>query len=251
MSAANINQFHRITRADPDTVLLIGVGRGDDLESFKDRYPRARFIGVEPLREHLKALKPLWLWSTSDLLPFALGKDAGVRELHCNYEPDQRATFYPMLTPLPGEDIREVDTITLDQLHAETGPWGEHVLIWIDVEGAEAEIFKGIEDKNTLADVKWINTEVTFLTTRPGATLYDEIDIALQEREFFLFAIHTLSKNGRQADAIYIPMGVWNDRVLAVSEMQVKRKTERLAKRTRLVRRRRLESKRAAARSGS
>ena len=245
----NIRQFHKITKAKPDTVLLIGVGRGDDLLIWKELYPHARFIGVEPLREHIKALRKLWKWSTSDLLRVAVGAANGVRTLHCNYEPDQRATFYPMLTPLPDEETREVDVITLDEFHFRTRPWGQKVLMWIDIEGAEAEAFSSVEKPATLEKVRWINTESTFMTSRPDACLHCELEQELGEVGFQLFAIHSLTRNGRQCDAVYVPRAAWREQVHAVSVREVKRKKDRLQRRARLVRARRRRKKNEASKT--
>jgi hypothetical protein len=148
-----------------------------------------------------------------------------------------------MLTPLPNEKLREVDVVTLDQLHALTQPWGESVLMWIDIEGAEAEAFSGVERDETLANVRWINTEATFLTSRPDACLHCELDQELRDLGFQLFAMHSLTRNGRQGDAVYVPRAVWQERVHAVSVREVERKQARLRRRARLVRARRIKAK--------
>ena len=229
---------------DPDTVMLIGVGDGDDLEVFKEFYPRARFIGAEPLREHHRKLKERWLWSRDDLLRCAIGgTPERKRRLHGNYQADQRSTLYPMMIPLPDEPVIHTKVITLEQLWEKTKPKGD-ILVWLDVEGAEAEVFGAVPadlNKVLLEQVKWINTEWTFLNPRPAAALYDDVDHVLQLLGFKLFAVHSPSANGRQIDAVYVSGQAHYDRTVAVCERQIKRKQARERARTKLVEQKRRE----------
>lgn len=234
MGKANIEKFHKITEADPTTIVMVGVGRGDDLPVIKQYYPRARVIGVEPLRHHLKELKTKWLWDPNDLFACGLAGRRGKRTLHCNYEPDQRATLYPLMIPLEDEHTETVKTITLHGLRERTKPWGTKTLLWIDAEGAEAEIFDAPKTKAALEGVQWINTELTFFTTRPDAALHYQVDSILRSLGYRLFAMHTFPKNGRNGDGVYLRAGDWADWARKVNKHQIARKTRRLEIRRRL-----------------
>jgi FkbM family methyltransferase len=224
LSAINgVRALKKRTKAEPRTVIVGGVGRScQDVHQMLHYWPEARFVGVEPLREHIRFLRSRRLFP-GDLIQAALWSEAGKSQLHCNYEPDQRASLYGLVSTIPGEIVRKTSLITLEDLHKRTGPWEEPVLLWLDVEGSELEALKG----GDLGRFSWINLELWAFPMRK-APLAREVDAYLSEAGWEIFSWHTVGKDGHQIDAIYIPRASWEELRESRCSNAVERKKQRM-----------------------
>jgi len=232
------NCYKILSRPRPRTIVVAGLGRGEEMPVFRRCFRRARIIGVEPLHEHWRIVRRAGDRMPDVVVKRALWSTVGARlTFHLNYEPDQRATVYELPRPVPGEETREIETTTLDALFREYGPWRDG-LLWLDCEGAEQEILAA---STSLARAyRWINVELTFCPAR-NVPPWQETDEVLRAAGFRLLAVHSAARNGRQTDGIYVRAAEWDKiRILSV-ESGIQRKLDRLAERSRRILRRRGE----------
>jgi len=217
--------LHELCSPTPDTVVVAGVGRGTELATMREAWPSAKIVGVEPLRCHCQ------LWDDGSfpgvLVEAALWSRSGIsRKLFCNHLPDQRASLYPLTSPLEGEVTEDTTTISLDDLRSQTGPWGQ-TLLWLDVEGAEVDVLGACKDWD---GIRWVNVEVAYCPgrDRPSARAIDHV---LWAAGFDPCGVHTVTRDYRQCDLIYVRRSDWEGLRLAVARDAVSRKMDRLAER--------------------
>jgi FkbM family methyltransferase len=228
--AVSAKSFNKIFKQTPDTVVIAGVGRGRDVEAMRAIWPNAKLIGVEPVHENVKILDRSGRLQLLDaFFDVALWHCDGQVELYLNYEPDERATAYPLYSAaLPEARQRTVQTMTLDSLAKATPPWPGKLLIWLDAEGAEYSILQS----TVVETAAWINVEVAWTTSR-DRPLSRDIEDLLLGRGFSLFCLHSLSRNGRQADAVFVPTPFWESHRKVCAERDVRNKQQRVAVRKR------------------
>jgi len=227
MAAPNgVRTFHRMTnRPEPDTVLLVGCGRGEEIPVMRRRWPRARIIGVEALAEHWSFMRKAAQEPNVMVKGAAYHTEGEKLLFHLNYEPDQRATIYDLPVPMENELTREIETVSIDGVVERHGI-GPETLLWIDIEGGEYEALRGSQ---TLADqkIRWVNIELNFTPPR-NMPPWLQVHQVLEGYGYRMMAMHSVAKNGRQADAIYIRESEWEQvrKANAISGKQ--RKLERL-----------------------
>lgn len=97
----------------------------------------------------------------------------------------------------------EVDANTLDLWRQENNI-DKIDIIWIDVQGAELDVFEGA--KETLRDVKCIFTEVGLKPYYEGQSLKEQIDFFLTEKNDFVEIKEAFELNGSEyeGNAIYV-----------------------------------------------
>lgn len=205
-----LRKFAKITGAKPSTVVLGGLGMGMEIPTVEALWPEAGIVGVDPLREYVtKARMDYYGRKRTWEEAFLAGENRDERPVYCNYRVDQRASMYPLKAEMPGETIRTAEAITLDELNRRTYfEWGNDVLLCLDTEGAEQEIVAGAS-RELLERVTWINTEISFMTARRGAATFHELNETMLARGYRIYAIHSLTHNGRQADAIFLREDEW------------------------------------------
>ena len=212
----------------PTFVVLAGCGRGEEIPVMRRVWRGCKIVGIEPLNEHWRVMghnecePDVFIrgavWHTSgETLNFQL-----------NYEPDQRATIYRLPIELPGAITREIRTVTLDEVVERHGPLPpETSILWMDIEGGE---FEALRASQTIADAafRWINLEVSFTPARIAPPWFHTIEV-LQTSGYRLFGIHSVSKSGRQCDAVFLRATEWEARNRDTTDRSVRRKLERLA----------------------
>lgn len=95
----------------------------------------------------------------------------------------------------------QVQSITLDQWRTDNNV-GPIDLLWMDVQGAELDVFKGAEQ--TLKDVKVIMTEVGTDSYYQGQSLFPEIDEYLKSQGFSMLEGSFRRNHAYEGDIIYI-----------------------------------------------
>lgn len=228
---SGVANFYKLTgNARPRTIVMAGVGRGEEIPAVRRTWRRARLIGVEPLREHWRMINRTEGRAPDVRIRAALWSTAGEKlNFHLNWEPDQRATVYPLPVELPNEFRREVRTTTLDRIWDEYGPWRDG-LLWLDVEGSEWETLR---NASCLADAfRWINVELTFCPAR-NVPPWQQTDAVLTAAGFRLLAVHSAARNGRQADGIYVREADFEEMRARTTANGIRRKYQRLAERGR------------------
>lgn len=229
MTASNgVPQCARILDAAPQVVVLAGTGRGEEIPVMRRLWRRVKIIGIEALQEHWRLMGRNQcepdvfvrgaLWHTS----------GETIKFHLNYEPDQRATTYALPVHLPGAITRDIRTVTLDEIEQRHGPWPDDgTLLWMDIEGAEFEALRTSECVRQQI-FRWINVELSFCPARNVPPWHHTVQVLLGAG-YRMFALHSLSKNGRQADAVFLRDEEWHERNLRTTMRSVRRKLERLA----------------------
>jgi len=140
-----------------------------------------------------------------------------------NFEPG-KMKFYPVTNDNPGasskfkfmqgytkeyfnkewvQDEIVVDATTLD-LWRNENDIGNVDIIWIDVQGAELDVFEG--SKETLKNVKCIFTEVGLKPYYEGQALKNEIDYFLKKEAHFVEITDAFEYNGSdcEGNSVYI-----------------------------------------------
>jgi FkbM family methyltransferase len=197
-----LRQFHQMTGAEPDGVIVAGVGKGKELPTMRSLWPLAVIHGYEPLKEFQniehQELDSFW--------PEALWDERGEQELLTSYRPDTRATMNELVVPLDGGGRRKVKTVTLDDaLKRLQVP--RNVLLWLDMQGSERTVML----KSVLLHpnkVSWINCELNCCPVRDAPHLSD-VDRLLTGRGYLLLGVH--SCDGTEMDGVYTTREIWQN----------------------------------------
>ncbi|GAA1887099.1 FkbM family methyltransferase [Streptantibioticus ferralitis] len=207
----------------PEAPFTIDVGANIGLFSLymKQKYPAARIIAFEPAPENYQALRQnLELHQVGDVTvyPYAVGSEA--REATFTYYPAMpgNSTLHPeekaLQKRLMGErlgeeaatDLFQATTITvkvdrLSRFLAEQHPGVTSIdLLKIDVEGAELEVLRGIDDadwakvQNVLLEVNNADgalAQVEALLREKGLTVASEpVPLMWEELELYYVTAH-------------------------------------------------------------
>jgi FkbM family methyltransferase len=108
-----------------------------------------------------------------------------------------------------GEASMMVKTKSLDQLHQNKPAAGEHVLFWLDCEGAELEVLHGAEQ--FIKGVEMVNIE---MTSKPrGSQWCDHVDVHdwLTSHGFVRQWVHTQRQSIGQVDGLYVRPWMWKE----------------------------------------
>lgn len=208
MAAPNgVKQFRRITaKATPDTILLVGVGRGEEIPVMRECWPQARIIGIEALSEHWRFMAKAGQEPDVMVKGAAYHTEGAQLLFHLNYEPDQRATVYELPVPMENELTREIPTVTIDGVVQRHGI-GPDTLLWMDIEGGEWEALRecrALQEQR----IRWINIELNFTPPR-NMPPWSTVNALLESYGYRLYGLHSVSKNTRQADGIYYRAAEW------------------------------------------
>jgi FkbM family methyltransferase len=232
MAAPNgVRSFFRLSgRARPSTIILAGVGRGEEIPVMRHIWRKTPIIGIEPLQEH-------WRWmSRAKTLPDVIIRGAlwhtedQTLTFHLNYEPDQRATIYglPPTAQLENEITRTVPTVSLDGIAQRYGPI-TNALLWMDIEGGEFEALRESRFLSEQTDgIRWVNVELNLTpprTSPPWTAVHD----VLERAGFCMLAAHSVTRNGRQFDGLYVRREAWEETRITSAIRGKQRKVERLA----------------------
>lgn len=216
-SHRGVHRMHELAEPAPDLVLIAGVGEGKEIDAFRSLYPKAHLVGVEPLGEFYKDS----LFRVDRMFACALWSEPGDLKLHLGYKADQRASAFPLRSELPGELTRGVQCRTLDFIAEQLGSSWRNVLLWLDAEGSEAAILSAAD----LAHVRWLNVEVAWCRAR-GAPQACEVESILRSKGFEIAGVHSLAKDGRHADAVFVRREQWEQIQDKLAERGVVRKQE-------------------------
>lgn len=128
-------------------------------------------------------------------VPYALGEEDGLAQLHVAEEPACSSLFppdelalamFPELRIASEVDVREVVLHTLDGWAKEAGVAAIDVLK-LDVQGAELAVLRGAEE--VLPTVRMIEVEVAFNPMYTGQPLFGDIDEFLRSQGFRLWRL--------------------------------------------------------------
>lgn len=185
--------------------LILDVGSRDAQESliFAAACPGARVIALEanPYNAARIRQNPAVAAASIQLLELAAWKEEGSVTFHvtdCDYSDPRANTGTSGIKPhfgLPQTAIT-VPAVTLAALIEKEAPTAQRVAIWIDVEGAEAEVIEGLAP--AMAKVAMIHVETATSPMHEGQRLLPEID-------------HILAKGGMHQAGGHMDGGHWGD----------------------------------------
>jgi len=199
---AGINEFMRICcgHCEPQSIVMAGMGRSREARRLREVFAGATLIGVDPLRKYTAFGRRRRQFDRV-FLAALWGRNEEVR-IWTDYSESESATAYALLEPLPDAASVTVRGWTLDALKRRSRAfWRSPVLLWLDAEGAEAEILAGAGA--ALDDVTWLNVEVCLASGRDAPDLFAVSDV-LRARGFRLAGLHSGARDCRTFDGVYV-----------------------------------------------
>lgn len=189
-------------------IVEVGSFNGKDTLRLASSFPNANVYGFEPVPElYSVAVRRCLRNRNVKILQIAVSNKTGWTSLNISGGTSRASSS--ILDPGPigkhfrgikfdeGEKI-SVATIRLSDWIANSGI--EKIdLLWIDVQGAEGLVLKGLEDKLDL--VGMIYSEVNFEETYAGTILFDEVKDFLLTRGFTLEQVW---RDGPSGDALFL-----------------------------------------------
>lgn len=196
-----------------DCVCDIGSRDGDQAVLFRDVLPQATVVAFEanPFNYQRMLADPRLRERQIQLCPMAVSDSKGVARFHITdvdySNPDENRGTSSLLTSdtLKTKQTIEVETCRIDEFLSASFPSAARIALWIDVEGAEFSVLKGVE--GIRERVVAIHVETAKEPFRPGQKRYSEVADLL--RGFGLAAIGTNIK----------PDVLWGDVVFVREEL--------------------------------
>ncbi len=162
---------------DVGTVFDVGVAGGTP--QLYRAFPRAHYVLIEPLREHLQDLEAILQHVAGERVLAAAGAETGTATI--NVEPNRRAKSSLLrrtAMTASGDELeqRTVPITTLDDIASSRDlplPYG----VKIDTEGFELEVVRGAEQvlKNTVFVIAEVSTLPRFEGGYRSADLFEEL----------------------------------------------------------------------------
>jgi FkbM family methyltransferase len=174
--------FKRLFKQSNPVIVEIGANDGQHTKWFKQHFPRAQIHCFEPdsraverFKQNTKDLSDVSLYQVAlsdkdgyiDFYPSISRKQEGEKKpwdaSGSIKRPTQHITLHPDIDF--GEPIK-IQTTTLDSWCLSSGIKNIN-LIWMDVQGAEMDVFSGA--KESLAITEWLYTEYSVIPLYDGA----------------------------------------------------------------------------------
>lgn len=170
----------------PDYVIDGGASDGRWTRFARKYFPNAQYTLVEPLSEHLPALRSM---TEARIVPAALSSTAGKAVFHVTSE------FNSSLVPRAGTE-RTVDTVTLDSLLENSS----RTLVKLDLEGGELEVLRASQ---SLSGVGAVIVECAFARLPEYCALMREKGHVVHE--IFDLNYDRTSGDMSQVDILFVP----------------------------------------------
>lgn len=195
----------KIIPEDP-VIVEAGAHHGEDTCNMKHLWPKSTIFAFEPNPNSFSLTKER-IKNLSDVYCFPLGlyDYSGSHVFYkCNLDDgassflestEKRKSFYRDQAPI------EINCITLDDF-AEENNIEKVDFVWLDVEGAELNVFKGA--KKVLENLDAVYLEVNFQEFRKGMTQYEDVKRFLEKAGFFQIYITPNIKLDVQANALFV-----------------------------------------------
>lgn len=188
----------------PDLVLDVGTASGT--RPIYDHFPDARYVLYEPLSEFEPQLAELEQSLDATIVRAAVGREPGEIELHVH--PDLIGSSVYRETSGGGDDgeARTVPIVTLDDTSGAADH--QHVLLKIDVQGAELEVLEG--GRRTLESVEVLIVECSLIATLQDSPEIHDVMAWAHDAGFSLFDViggleRPLDGSLAQLDTVFVP----------------------------------------------
>jgi FkbM family methyltransferase len=183
---------------EPQWLLLGGPADSNEAQTAVRQWPEISGIGIEPS-------KGLRQWQLENdwpmkfpLLPYALAESCREATFQNSYSNWRSGT---LLDRELGEK-ETVETITLDSLAAQYGPFNDAIL-WLDIEGYEYKALQGAEELFRRKSVLLVNLEITEIlqeTTQQIEAWMDNRNFRCRHKWGYKYG-----SRSRFHDRIYVP----------------------------------------------
>ena len=179
--------FHEYIKADVDdrlTIIIVGAYHGLEIQQFLDRYSNPMILAFEPVPDSFKVLHDTYKEEYYDnviCFPYAVSDKYG------------KVTFHDVSTPGCGslkEFIDDGHNKIANSFEVQSVALGDTFkeatidLLWVDTQGTELDVLKGVYDLNK---VKSLFLEVTMRDGHiayEGNCLFDELEEFLKPTHF-------------------------------------------------------------------
>lgn len=193
-AAAQIFRRHRRI----DTIVQVGIGRGEEIRTLVALYPRAKWVGFEPLPDFVRH----WRFDASYpgmVVPAAVWDSVGEVAIYRRHGNLRASSVYPR----PDEALPPVvvPTVTLDGFDSERSAFGRNILLWLDAEGAEQAALRGAAGLFKSGRVRLVVSELAN-SERLGWPDREGTHRLLMEYGCHLVAIYGGGQN--DADGVYV-----------------------------------------------
>jgi FkbM family methyltransferase len=188
--------YHRLDVLHNVTDIIdVGVGHQGS-EFLYQRFPKARYISIDPLEEAIFFVKKR-LSSTTykhSFYQLALGSEPGEITINVSNTLSRSSTLKRTGHDEHSKIIesRKVKLETLDNI-MQYEPMGESPLLKIDVEGAEFECLLGA--KSTLDKVRYVIAELPLTENFKGSYKFSDVIKLLSEYDFEAFQVLKAGNN--------------------------------------------------------
>lgn len=192
---AVIDILSRHKGGSPETIFMVGIGRGAECRILKDAWPDANWFGCEPNPQFVGCPN-----FPGRIYPTAIGH---VNKSAYFYLKNLHPQGSSLFTRNARSDTRiSVDVSTLDWILDQNGPFGTDVLLWMDCEGAEYDAIQG--GARFLDSVNRINVELSTNPNRSGWPDHSIVHAALLTRGFVRVETHSVHKGKGVYDCVYM-----------------------------------------------
>jgi FkbM family methyltransferase len=189
---------------EPATVIDVGAAYGLWSAACHERFPRARFILIEPVEEYAPFLENRAAPWGGTYIQAAAASTIGTRQI--NVHDDLVGTSFFSEAEGPGVDgtPRSVPTIQLDETCRELGATAP-ILMKLDVQGSELDVLEGATEILELTEV--IIMEVSFFGFFREAPTVVDVITSMAEKDFVPYDIldlHHRPLDGALAQADFV-----------------------------------------------
>lgn len=186
--AASVEHTGVDFRDDVRTVLDVGASRGQFATFALHRFPTAKVICFEPLRDAQEVLRQVLPAERTTVHPFALGKQEAELELHVSAREDS-SSLLPIgarqVDAFPGTEEKRRERVQVGALGSFlSSEFPRPTLLKIDVQGYELAVLEGAADSLDLVDEIFV--ECSFVELYTGQPLADAVICHLREAGFRL-----------------------------------------------------------------
>jgi hypothetical protein len=190
---------------EPQTLYNIGVGPlpHNEAHEFKKLFPELNVKGLEP---QYGVFVERYKDYCGDIFPWGIWSEQSIKKMHLVHSlgessilPKKKTWSWGRTKRLRNTGTTYISCITLDQFDELMG-FPEDIFLWMDIEGAELEAFKGADRLLSSGRLKWVDCEVDDAKRRKNSPLWSDITSILNKYNYKLLKCH--DDAGREVESL-------------------------------------------------